>query len=118
MEAKVWQRIFCGGGDTLFTSSVVCTGPVPAEPTFEWTHDHMWAPDSAYGFYCRKLYERFADKYPDISPQDWDICISYIAATAGGNSTPFNVSGHWSHGYSTNVHICCSSWAILSRLRC
>ncbi|KAH9885597.1 hypothetical protein C8Q73DRAFT_298992 [Cubamyces lactineus] len=57
--------------------------PVQAQPTLAWAHAHLLVFDYAYGFYCRKLYERFASKYPDISPQDWDTCITYIASIAG-----------------------------------
>ncbi|KAI9062326.1 hypothetical protein FKP32DRAFT_1629808 [Trametes sanguinea] len=47
-----------------------------------WLRDHLWADEVAYNYFYRELYERYAQKYPEISQQDWDVLITHMANTA------------------------------------
>lgn len=47
-----------------------------------WLRDHIWADEVAYNYFYRELYEQYAQKYPDISIQDWDVLITHMANTA------------------------------------
>ncbi|KAI0653358.1 hypothetical protein C8Q70DRAFT_609673 [Cubamyces menziesii] len=57
--------------------------------SWAWLRDHIWSDPVTYNFYYCELYERFADKYPDISAKDWDTCVTHIANTAESTDNVF-----------------------------
>ncbi|KAL1937667.1 hypothetical protein VTO73DRAFT_12942 [Trametes versicolor] len=55
---------------------------------------HIFLDDRAWLHFYRTLALRYADKYPDITAADWDICVTHFASTAflGGHTAPVKIS--------------------------
>ncbi|KAI0668776.1 hypothetical protein C8Q78DRAFT_1081146 [Trametes maxima] len=60
---------------------------------FTWIRDHAdGASPTVWDHYYRRLVQRYADKYPDITPAEWDICVTHIARNIGNHDPQDMVS--------------------------
>ncbi|KAI0641248.1 hypothetical protein C8Q79DRAFT_331119 [Trametes meyenii] len=60
---------------------------------FTWIRDHAdGSSPTVWDHYYRHLVQRYAEKYPSITPAEWDICITHIARNIGNHDPQDTVS--------------------------